>query len=128
MHIEAPPLLLASEAADAAALIPPPRRLCSWHTVPDLESILRDPLRKIFLQQYRPKADTSSAANVFSNYPFFAGREGRSPSVPILSEVDTRTHILNKDMAKHMVLVGSASSVQTHRKPKVDFRQTDLRS
>ena len=60
--------------------------------------------------------------------PFFRCREGRSPSVPIWSEVDTRTHILNRDIAKHKVLIYSASSVQTHRKPSVHFRQTDLRS
>jgi len=48
-----------------------------------------------------PKADMSSAANAVSSYPFFAGREDRSPSVPIWSEVDTRTHILNKDIARH---------------------------
>ena len=68
------------------------------------------------------------SANAVSSYPFFAGREGRSPSVPIWSEVDTRTHILNRDIAKHKVLIYSASSVQTHRKPSVHFRQTDLRS
>ena len=69
-----------------------------------------------------------SAANAFSNFPFFAGREDRSPSVPILSEVGTRTHILNKDIVKHTALIGAASSVQSHRKPSVHFRQTDLRS
>src|SRR5262245_14878146 len=53
-----------------------------------------------------PKADMSSAAAIaVSSYPFFAGREGRSPSVPIWSEVDTRTHILNKDIAKHRALL-----------------------
>src|SRR5262245_11736404 len=78
--------------------------------------------------RYGPKADMSSAANAVSSYPFFAGREGRSPSVPIWSEVDTRTHILNKDIAKHKALVGSASSAQTHRKPSVHFQQTDLLS
>jgi hypothetical protein len=66
-----------------------------------------------------------SAANTVSSYPFFAGREGRSPSVPISLEVDrlTRTHILNKDIARHKALIDSASSVQTHRKPSVNFRK-----
>ena len=62
-----------------------------------------------------------------SSYPFFAGREGRSPSVPIWLQVDTRTHILNKDIAKHKALIDSASNAQTHRKPSVHFRPTDLR-
>jgi len=70
----------------------------------------------------------SSAANAVSSYPFFSGREGRSPSVPIWSEVDTRTHIPNKEIAKHRALIDSASSAQTHRKPSVHFRPTDLRS
>jgi len=71
-----------------------------------------------------------SAANTLSSYPFFAGREGRSPSVPIWLEVDrlTRTHILNKDIARHRALIGSASSVQTHRKRSLHFRQTNFRS
>jgi hypothetical protein len=74
--------------------------------------------------------DSSSAVNTVSSYPFFAGREGRSPSVPIWLEVDrlTRTHILNKDIAMHKALVDSANSAQTHRKPSVHFRQTNFRS
>jgi|GEM_PF-6628905 hypothetical protein len=65
------------------------------------------------------------ATNV-SSYPFFAGREGKSPSVPIWSEVDslTRIHIPNKGM--HKVPIALASSVQTHCKPSVRFLQTDL--
>jgi hypothetical protein len=79
---------------------------------------------------YGPKADLGDAANAVSSYPFFAGREGRSLSVPIWLEVDrlTRTHILNKDIAKHKALIDSASSAQTHRKPSVHFRQTNFRS
>jgi len=69
-------------------------------------------------------------AHAVSSYPFFAGREGRSLSVPIWLEVDrlTRTHILNKDIAKHKALIDSASSAQTHRKPSVHVRQTNFRS
>jgi hypothetical protein len=52
----------------------------------------------------------SSAANTVNSYPFSAGREDKSPSVPIWSEVDTRTHILNKDMANYKALVDSNSS------------------
>src|SRR5262249_45679971 len=69
---------------------------------------------------------STAAAKAVSSYPFFAAREGRSPSVPIWSEVDTRTH--NKDIAKHRALIDSASSAQTHRKPSVHSRPTDLRS
>jgi hypothetical protein len=72
------------------------------------------------------KSGRDSAANNFSSYPFFAGREGRSLSVPIWSEVDslTRIHIPNKDM--HKVPIALASSVQTRCKPSVRFLQTDL--
>src|SRR5262245_29442087 len=69
-----------------------------------------------------PKADISTAANAVSSYPFFAGREDRSPSVPIWSEVDTRIHILNKGTSKQRALIDSASSAQTHRRPSVHFR------
>jgi len=71
-----------------------------------------------------------SAANTVSSYPFFAGREGRSLSVPIWLEVDrlTRIHSLNKDIARHKALIDSASSAQIHRKPSVHFRQTNFRS
>ena len=67
-----------------------------------------------------------SAANAFSKFPFFRWpSEDRSPSVPILSEVGTRTHILNKDVVKYTALIGAASSVQTHRKSSVHFLQND---
>ena len=65
---------------------------------------------------------------LFNSSPFSAGREDKSPSVPIWSEVDTRTHILNKDIAKHKALIDSASNAQTHRKPSVHFRPTGLHS
>jgi hypothetical protein len=72
------------------------------------------------------KSRRDRPANNVSSYPFFAGREGKSPSVPIWSEVDslTRIHIPNKD--KHKVPIAFASSVQTHCKPSVRFLQTDL--
>jgi len=85
-------------------------------------------LRRTLQFDLPPKADMSTAANAVSSYHFFAGREDRSPSVPIWSEVDTHIHILNKGIAKHRALIDSASSAQTHRKPSVHFRPTDLRS
>ena len=81
-----------------------------------------------------PKADMSSAANAVSSYPFFAGQEGKNPCAPIWSEIERPMRIRNngrqdRDRSSrkvgkrgdHRALIGSASSVQTHRKPGACF-------
>jgi hypothetical protein len=69
-----------------------------------------------------------------SSYPFFAGQEGKNPFAPTWSEVERPMRIRNngsqdRDRSRrkvgkrgdHRALIGSASSVQTHRKPGVCF-------